>query len=74
MNTPADPAPIETLDEYHRYIAELDGLMRLDPDPETPEGVRLLALVDAIEVFERKAWPSMFPEMTPEQARSLIGE
>ena len=74
MNTPDDPEPIESLDQYHSYIGELDVLMRRDPEPDTPEGRRLLALVDAIEVFERKAWPSMFPEMSPEVARSLIGE
>jgi antitoxin component HigA of HigAB toxin-antitoxin module len=73
MNHPEIEA-IETMAQYHAYIGELDGLMRLDPETDTPEGRRLLTLVDAIEAFERKAWPSMFPEMSPEDARQLIGD
>jgi len=74
MNMPPEPEVITTMAQYHGYIAECTALMQTDPETDTPEGRRLLALVDAIEAFERKAWPSMFPEMTPEDARQLIGD
>jgi hypothetical protein len=59
LNTTGDLDPIETLAEYHVRMAELELLMRDDPEIDSPEGRRLLALLDVIEDFERKTWPDM---------------
>lgn len=74
MNAPADLEPIETLEQYHSYIGELEIFMRGDPAADTPEGRRLLALAEAIEVFERKEWAAMFPEAPRDNASAPGGE
>lgn len=58
---PAEVAPLESLDQYYVYMDEVAALCDVDPVNESPEAVRLLALVDAIEDYEKQHWPDMFP-------------
>jgi antitoxin component HigA of HigAB toxin-antitoxin module len=62
MNIPPEVAPIETPMQYHTYMTELSVLMASDPGIDTPEGIWMMALIDAIEDYERKEWPDMFPD------------
>lgn len=45
---------IETDKQYRDALAELDKLMPLDPEKESPEGIRLNMLADAIVAWERE--------------------
>lgn len=63
MNGPRyELAPILSMDDYHEVMCELDSLMRTDPALDSAEGIRLRALADAAEAWERRHWPDMFPE------------
>jgi hypothetical protein len=74
MIPPDDPPAVETLAQYHEYIAECDVLMAPDPAPESPEGMRLTALVARLTEFERKEWPSMFAPFATDDPSEMSGE
>jgi hypothetical protein len=49
----------EVLEEAGHAVAleEANGLVKLDPSPDTPEGRRLEHLVTLIEEYEKRRWP-----------------
>jgi hypothetical protein len=55
---------IRTKVEYRAALKEVSPLVDLDPKRGTPEGVRLDALVTAIEAYEAKHYPHD-PDLTP---------
>jgi len=54
-------APVETLAQYHVYLDEIALLAANDPEVTSADGMRLHDLADAVEAFERVAFPDMFP-------------
>jgi antitoxin component HigA of HigAB toxin-antitoxin module len=50
--------PIQDEDAYNAALGEAESLMEAKPD--TPEGARLAAVVQAIETYEARVWPISF--------------
>jgi len=48
-----------TNEEYMNKINEIEGIMVLDPLPESPEGQRLLALVAEVEAYEQETYKEL---------------
>lgn len=48
---------IDTPQKYVRAMAEVARRVDADPEKNTPDGERLLALATAIEAYEKKHWP-----------------
>jgi HTH-type transcriptional regulator/antitoxin HigA len=57
---------IKTAGQYREYLAEVDRLVGLDPDPESAEGARLELLAKLIEDYEKVRFP--FPKPDPVDA------
>lgn len=49
--------PDITEDKYRSMLISIDTLMNRDPDPPTPEGMQLAALVRIVEQYESKHYP-----------------
>ena len=49
--------PDITESEYRSMLISIDTLMNRDPDPPTPEGIHLAALVRIVEQYESKHYP-----------------
>lgn len=49
--------PDITESEYRSMLISIDALMNRDPDPTTPDGIRLEALVRIVEQYEAKHYP-----------------
>lgn len=49
--------PIESEMEYRALLAECEVLAGTDPDPDSPDGRRLIKLAVAIEEWERVHYP-----------------
>lgn len=62
MNGRREVVPIQSMDDYHEVMCEIDTLCRRDPPLDSPDGIRLRALADAAEAWECRHWPDMFPE------------
>lgn len=45
---------IKTQDEYERAMAEVEVLIPHDPEPNTPDGQRLVILTNRITEYERR--------------------
>jgi antitoxin component HigA of HigAB toxin-antitoxin module len=43
--------------EYQTALREVLNLMDTDPSPDTPDGHRMLQLVDEIEAYEERMYP-----------------
>lgn len=64
---------IEDEDAYEAALAEVDALM--DAEPDTPEGMRLDAIVTAIEAYEARRWPVTWKSGTNQSTEGLsLGE
>ncbi len=48
---------IDTEQDCQAALKEISALMDLDPEPHTPEGDRLDALVTLVQAFEAKHYP-----------------
>ena len=48
-----EPRIIKTNDQYRHFRAEVEELALLDPDPESPEGLRLELLAKLVEDYEK---------------------
>jgi antitoxin component HigA of HigAB toxin-antitoxin module len=48
-----EPRMIKNQDQHRRYLAELERLAELDPDPDSPEGTRLMLLAKLVDDFEK---------------------
>lgn len=46
-----------TSEEYKQSLERISVLMDLDPDPESYQGRELIALVEAVCVYESKIYP-----------------
>ncbi len=55
-----DIAPIKSQRSYRRALKEIEGLMSARRN--SPEGVRLDALVALVEAWERKHYPLDLPD------------
>lgn len=53
---------IKTKQRYRRYLKEVDRLVPLDPDPETPEGARLELLAKLVEDYEKERFKFRKPD------------
>jgi len=53
---------IKTKQQYRRYLEEVDRLVPLDPDPETPEGARLELLAKLVEDYEKERFKFRKPD------------
>ena len=51
--------PNITESEYMSMLALIDTLIDLDPEPTTPDGIRLSELVRIVEQYESKHYPIM---------------
>lgn len=51
--------PDITESEYRSMLISIDALMNRDPDPTTPDGIRLSELVSIVEQYESKHYPSL---------------
>lgn len=49
--------PDITESEYRSMLISIDALMNRDPEPTTPEGIQLAALVRIVEQYESKHYP-----------------
>ena len=49
--------PLRTEDDYRAVLAEVSDLVDLDPEIDTPEGVRLDVLATLVEAYECKHYP-----------------
>lgn len=54
--------PDITESEYRSMLTLIDMLMDLDPEPTTPEGMQLAALVRIVEQYESNHYPSLSQE------------
>ncbi len=52
-----DIKPIKTEADHEAALAEIERLMDLDPDTDTPEGDRLDVLATLLEAYEAKHFP-----------------
>lgn len=50
--SPLLPESISSKEDYRLYINEIERLIDLDPDQDTPEGQRLAHLVDVVLQYE----------------------
>lgn len=48
-----EPRVIKTDEQYRRFLAEVERLAALDPDPESGEGARLELLAMLVDTYER---------------------
>lgn len=53
---------IKTKQQYRRYLKEVDRLVPLDPDPETPQGGRLELLAKLVEDYEKERFKFRKPD------------
>ena len=78
--------PLRTEDDYRAVLAEVSDLVDLDPEIDTPEGVRLDVLATLVEAYERKHYPIGPPDpieaikfhmeqqgLTPKDLQPMIG-
>lgn len=56
MNSP-HVEPITDDASYHRLMAECEGLCMLDPELDTDQAARLMAVAIALEAYEKQRWP-----------------
>ena len=57
-----EPRIIKTDEQYRQYLAEVERLAELDPDPPSAEGARLEVLAKLVEDYERTAFPFVKPD------------
>lgn len=48
-----EPRIIKTDEQYRRFLAEVERLAVLDPEPDSGEGARLELLASLVEMYER---------------------
>lgn len=48
-----EPRIVKTDEQYRRYLAEVERLALLDPDPDSGEGARLELLALLVEMYEQ---------------------
>ena len=48
-----EPRIIKTDEQYRRFLAEVERLAVVDPDPDSAEGARLELLASLVEMYER---------------------
>jgi hypothetical protein len=53
--------PIADDAAYETVLLEALQLGMTDPEPDTPDGVRLIELADALEAYERAKYPDLIP-------------
>lgn len=63
---------IETEEDYKAVMREVSAYFDNEPEPGTPEGNRLEALVSAVQTYEAKHWPITPP--TAEEAAKFRQE
>ena len=49
-----EPRIIKTEEQYHLYLAEVEGLAIQDPEPDSAEGARLELLAKLVEDYEKE--------------------
>jgi hypothetical protein len=54
--------PDITESEYISMLSHIDMIMDRDPDPTSPDGIQLAALVSIVEQYESKHYPSLSQE------------
>ena len=54
--------PIKTEVDYDAALKEVERLMEIDVEPDTPEGDRLEVLVTLVEAYEAKHYPMGLPD------------
>jgi HTH-type transcriptional regulator/antitoxin HigA len=54
--------PIRTESDYEQALTEIEQLMDLDPDPESPDGERLELLSILVEAYEEQHYPIPTPD------------
>ena len=54
--------PIKTAADYDAALTEVERLMEIDVEPDTPEGDRLEVLVTLVEAYEAKHYPMGLPD------------
>jgi hypothetical protein len=57
----ANMIPIADDAAYDTALLEALQLGMTDPDPDTPDAVRLVELADALEAYERVKYPDLIP-------------
>lgn len=63
---------IQSIEEYRTAMAELRTLAELDPPMIGEQGERLGELSEAAEVWERAAFPYLFPECPADDWRTYF--
>jgi len=63
---------LSSRDEYDTALAEFSKLLDLDPEPNTPEGIRFVELADALQEYENSFYPFIPP--TPEEMEAFRRE
>jgi hypothetical protein len=53
---------IQTRAQYEAAMSELSALMDEDPAAESPAGLRLSSLANALEAWERVNYPHLYPD------------
>lgn len=48
-----EPEIIRSEAQHRRYLDEVERLAAADPEPESPEGARLLRLAELVEDYEK---------------------
>ena len=54
--------PIKTEADYDAALKEVERLLEIDVEPDTPEGDRLEVLVTLVEAYEAKHYPMGLPD------------
>jgi HTH-type transcriptional regulator/antitoxin HigA len=57
-----DIKPIKTEVDYNTALKEIERLMEMDLEPDTPEGDRFDVLVTLVEAYEAKYYPMGLPD------------
>lgn len=57
-----EPRIIKTEDQYRHFLAEVGKLASLDPEPESPRGVRLELLAKLVEDYEKTRFAFAKPD------------
>jgi HTH-type transcriptional regulator / antitoxin HigA len=56
-----EPRVIKSESQYREYLDEVDKLVDLDPEPDTPEGARLELLALLVEAYEKERFQIPLP-------------